>query len=182
MDEEIAYLEQVEAEMVTAQWKENMAAQRQVLSNLIADFDEDKMMQTVAVQPFMDKFVKAHHNPIDKAWLKNLQKRTQEKCDADYLEKQANCHKVTSQSLEAFEKTLNTQDVRELIAVANRTRSFDRCPLCSVERVPRECHCHKYYCKECHKDKVCSQCNLLTVYPPEVFHYQYYCMYVKRRL
>ena len=135
---------------------------------------ERKMCQVNVVQPFMDKFESSSYNNIEDSYWKYIDKAHDKMIRSENMQNEKGCHKVGFQSTEEFEKNLNSTRTEQVIEEINTTSDLTRCVKCSYIIVPDACHCHKYFCKKCHSDKVCRVCNKLTVFPEDVFHFQYH--------
>lgn len=174
MDIEIKYLEKTRVEMMAEADDHFLQCQ---IDALASKYEEKKIC---VVKPFLDKFIESSYNPIEEQEMAHRINRCEQKTRADKMEKENKCHKVTYQSEEDFMKTIRSKISENMETLAfqfalDRNTEVNICPTCLIIRRDNDehCHCNRYYCKLCHKDKVCVSCKKLTVYTAEICQFQY---------
>ena len=130
----------------------------------------DAAMKKVAVvKPFFNNF--ENLSPRKRTYLLT---RMFQKDRADAEEQRSRCHKVINYAEKEFERQLLTETDAAFVRVINEHSEDQRCEKCAHVMQEGECHCHLYFCKRCHSDKVCGRCNKIFAYPPEIFQFQYF--------
>ena len=175
MENLIEEVEGVRGEMTEGRWAEEadialdaMDVEREWLCE-----EEDRadaaMKKVAVVKPFFNKF--ENLSPRKRTYMLTRMFR---KDRADAEEQRSRCHKVINYAKKEFERQLLSETDAAFVRVINQNSEDPRCVKCAHVMQEGECHCHLYFCKRCHSDKVCGRCNKIFAYPPEIFQYQYF--------
>ena len=85
---------------------------------------ERKMCQVNVVQPFMDKFESSSYNNIEDSYWNYIDKASDKMIRSENMQDEKGCHKVGFQSVEEFEKNLNSTRTEQVIEEINTTQTL----------------------------------------------------------